>query len=94
MVLTVWSTVLMNGDGWVVATLAALLACSLGMLAFTGYMFFKNSYRDMRVYAGTEPFPEVEMTVVAIQGVAMVMGPLVVVGRPVEANTLRAAGLA
>jgi hypothetical protein len=94
MVLTVWGTILMNGDGWVVATLASLLACSLGMLAFTGYVFCKNSCRDMRVYAGTEPFPEVELTTVTVQGVTAVIGLHVVVGRPVEMNTLRAAGLA
>jgi hypothetical protein len=64
------------------------------MLAFTACMLCKDSYRDMRVYAGTEPFPEVELTTVTIQGVAEVFGPLVVVGRPVGVDTLRAAGVA
>jgi hypothetical protein len=95
MVLTVWTTILMSGSGWVVATLASLLACSLGMLCFTGYMVIKtNCQADMRVYVGTEPFPEVELNTETIQGVAAVIGLHVVVGRPVEANTLRAAGLA
>jgi hypothetical protein len=94
MVLTVWGSVLMNGDGWVVATLAALLACSLGMLCFTGYMFFKNSYRDMQVYVDIDPIPAEELNTVTVQGVAVVFGTVVVVGRPVEVSTLREAGVA
>ena len=94
MVLTVWGTLLMTGIGWVVATLASLLACYLGMLFFAVCIICKNSYPDMRVYVSTEPFPEVELTTVTVQGVAAVMGPLVVLGRAVEVNTLRAAGVA
>ena len=84
----------MVGIDWVVSTLATLAACYLGMLGFAVYIIFKNSFEDTRVYVGTEPFPEVELTTVTVQGVAAVMGPLVVLGRAVEVNTLRAAGVA
>ena len=94
MVLTVWGTLLMTGDGWVVATLASMLVCSLGMLCFTGYMFFKHSFQDMQVFVDIDPVPAVELNPVTIQGVAATIGLHVVVGRPVEVNTLRAAGLA
>ena len=94
MVLTVWTTVIMLGDGWVVATLAALLACTLGMLCFTGCAVFKMSHRDIRIYVDVDPVPPVEVTTTPVQGVAAVFGPLVVVGRPVEISTLRAAGRA
>jgi hypothetical protein len=94
MVLTVWTTILMTGEGWVVATLASLLACSLGMLCFTGYMFLKNSCQDMQVFVDTDPIQAVELNTETVQGVAVVFGTVVVVGRPVGVSTLRAAGVA
>jgi hypothetical protein len=84
----------MSGEGWVVATLASLLACSLGMLCFTGYTFLKNDYLEMQVFVDIDPIPAVELNTETVQGVAATFGLHVVMGRPVEVNTLRSAAMA